>query len=48
MIEKYEFSVRWPAIRLLAALLRGRPTEVQQIVLVMPMGKLDQGQPATA
>ena len=39
MIERYEFGVRWAAVRLLAALLKGRPNEVQQIVLVMPMGE---------
>jgi len=38
MIERYEFGVRWAAVRLLAALLRGKPNEMQQIILVMPMG----------
>ena len=39
MIERYEFGVRWAAVRLLTALLRGKPNEMQQIVLIMPMGK---------
>lgn len=38
LIERSDFSVRWGAIRLLTSLLRTRPLEVQQIVMVKPMG----------
>jgi len=38
MVERYEFAVRWAAIRLLTSLLRTKSIEVQQIILVKPMG----------
>nr|CAB3267542.1 general vesicular transport factor p115 [Phallusia mammillata] len=38
MIERYDFTVRWSAIRLLTSLLRGKPSVVQQTILVQPMG----------
>lgn len=36
-VEEFDFRVRWPAIKLLAALLANRPKDIQQIVLVSPM-----------
>uniref|UniRef100_F6W9R3 Uncharacterized protein n=1 Tax=Ciona intestinalis TaxID=7719 RepID=F6W9R3_CIOIN len=38
MVEKYEFSVRWAAVKLLTSLLRGKATVVQNVVLAKPMG----------
>ncbi|XP_076818838.1 general vesicular transport factor p115-like isoform X2 [Clavelina lepadiformis] len=38
MIEKDSFAARWAAVRLLTSLLRGKPNELQQIILIMPMG----------
>ncbi|XP_056635041.1 general vesicular transport factor p115 [Diorhabda sublineata] len=37
-LEDYDFRVRWPAIRLLTSLVRCRPKDVQDIILVSPMG----------
>lgn len=37
-LEEYDFRVRWPAIKLLTNLLGNRPKEIQEIVLVSPMG----------
>ncbi|XP_071496657.1 general vesicular transport factor p115-like [Diadema antillarum] len=38
LLEDYEFRVRWPAIRLLTALLSHQAGQVQQYVLGSPMG----------
>ncbi|CAN7990686.1 unnamed protein product [Ixodes pacificus] len=38
LMEEFEFKVRWPAVRLLTGLLIHRPKEVQECVLVSPMG----------
>ncbi|XP_052865539.1 general vesicular transport factor p115 [Anopheles cruzii] len=37
-LEEYDFRVRWAAIKLLTNLLANRPKEIQEIVLVSPMG----------
>ncbi|CAH0395878.1 unnamed protein product [Bemisia tabaci] len=37
-LEEYDFRVRWPAVKLLKSLLSSKPKEVQDIVLVSPMG----------
>ncbi|XP_055599040.1 general vesicular transport factor p115 [Uranotaenia lowii] len=37
-LEEYDFRVRWSAIKLLTSLLANRPKEIQEIVLVSPMG----------
>ncbi|GAB0092238.1 General vesicular transport factor p115 [Sergentomyia squamirostris] len=37
-LEEYDFRVRWPSIKLLTGLLEHRPKELQEIVLVSPMG----------
>lgn len=37
-LEEFDFKVRWPAIRLLTTLLDFKPKELQEIVLVSPMG----------
>lgn len=36
-LEEFDFKVRWPAIRLLTALLANKPKDIQEIVLVSPM-----------
>ncbi|XP_038060951.1 general vesicular transport factor p115-like [Patiria miniata] len=38
LLEEYEFRIRWPAIRLMTALINLRSSQVQQIILVSPMG----------
>lgn len=38
LIERYDFSVRLAAVRLLTSLLRCQTNQVQQIVLTKPMG----------
>ncbi|XP_033643717.1 general vesicular transport factor p115-like isoform X2 [Asterias rubens] len=38
LLEEYEFRVRWPAIRLMTALINFRSSQVQQSILVSPMG----------
>ncbi|EEC02728.1 vesicle docking protein P115, putative [Ixodes scapularis] len=38
LMEEFEFKVRWPAVRLLTGLLIHRPKEVQECVLISPMG----------
>lgn len=38
MLEEYDFRVRWPAVRLLTSLLINKQKEVQEIVLVSPLG----------
>lgn len=37
-LEEYDFRVRWPAVKLLTSLLENKPKEIQDIVLVSPMG----------
>lgn len=37
-LEEFDFRVRWPAVRLLTCLLANKPKEIQDIVLVSPMG----------
>ncbi|XP_053695521.1 general vesicular transport factor p115 [Sabethes cyaneus] len=37
-LEEYDFRVRWSSIKLLTSLLANRPKEIQEIVLVSPMG----------
>ncbi|OCU00029.1 hypothetical protein XELAEV_18005812mg [Xenopus laevis] len=38
LLEEFDFHVRWPGIKLLTTLLKHQGTQVQQIVLVSPMG----------
>ncbi|CAG9773827.1 unnamed protein product [Ceutorhynchus assimilis] len=37
-LEEYDFRVRWPAIKFLISLTTCKPKEVQEIILVSPMG----------
>lgn len=37
-IEEYDFRIRWPAVKLLTCLSTHRPRELQDIILVSPMG----------
>lgn len=37
-LEEYDFRVRWPAVKLLTSLLANKPKDIQDIVLVSPMG----------
>lgn len=37
-LEEYDFRVRWPAVKLLTSLLANKPKEIQDIILVSPMG----------
>uniref|UniRef100_A0A1B0D1B3 Vesicle tethering protein Uso1/P115-like head domain-containing protein n=1 Tax=Phlebotomus papatasi TaxID=29031 RepID=A0A1B0D1B3_PHLPP len=37
-LEEYDFRVRWPSIKFLTSLIEYRPKELQEIVLVSPMG----------
>ncbi|KAG8230443.1 hypothetical protein J437_LFUL014707, partial [Ladona fulva] len=38
LMEEYEFNVRWPAVKLFSAMLTNKPKEIQEIVLLSPMG----------
>ncbi|XP_041431442.1 uncharacterized protein LOC446301 isoform X2 [Xenopus laevis] len=38
LLEEFDFHVRWPGVKLLTTLLKHQSTQVQQIVLVSPMG----------
>ncbi|XP_064603331.1 general vesicular transport factor p115-like [Liolophura sinensis] len=38
LLEEYDFHVRWPTVKLLTILLTNRGKEMQEIVLVSPMG----------
>lgn len=38
LLEEYDFRVRWPTVRLLTALLHNRAMQIQQCVLVSPLG----------
>ncbi|XP_057339346.1 general vesicular transport factor p115 [Microplitis mediator] len=37
-LEDFDFRVRWPALKLLANLISNRPKDIQEIILIMPMG----------
>nr|CAI5832485.1 unnamed protein product [Callosobruchus analis] len=37
-LEEYDFRVRWPAVKLMTSLVMSKPKEVQDIILVSPMG----------
>ncbi|XP_069699958.1 general vesicular transport factor p115 isoform X3 [Periplaneta americana] len=37
-LEEYDFHVRWPAVKLLTSLLANKPKDIQEIILVSPMG----------
>ncbi|XP_063244155.1 general vesicular transport factor p115 isoform X2 [Bacillus rossius redtenbacheri] len=37
-LEEYDFHIRWPAVRLLTSLLANKPKDIQEIILVSPMG----------
>lgn len=37
-LEEFDFRVRWPALKLLTHLLANKPKEIQEIILVSPMG----------
>ncbi|XP_054715999.1 general vesicular transport factor p115-like [Uloborus diversus] len=38
LIEEFDFKVRWPIVRLLSGLLSHKPKELQECILVSPMG----------
>lgn len=38
MLEEYDFRVRLPTVRLLISLLENKPKDIQEIILVSPMG----------
>uniref|UniRef100_A0A5F8H7W2 General vesicular transport factor p115 n=1 Tax=Monodelphis domestica TaxID=13616 RepID=A0A5F8H7W2_MONDO len=38
LLEEFDFHVRWPGVRLLTTLLKQQGPQVQQIILVSPMG----------
>ncbi|XP_052068337.1 general vesicular transport factor p115-like [Mytilus californianus] len=38
MLEEYDFHVRWPTVKLLTTLLTNRCKELQECILVSPMG----------
>ncbi|KAG8186280.1 hypothetical protein JTE90_004624 [Oedothorax gibbosus] len=38
LIEEFEFKVRWPIVRLLSGLLSHKPKDLQECILVSPMG----------
>ncbi|XP_054996367.1 general vesicular transport factor p115 isoform X2 [Sorex araneus] len=38
LLEEFDFHVRWPAVKLLTSLLKQLGPQVQQIILVSPMG----------
>ncbi|XP_077132612.1 general vesicular transport factor p115 isoform X4 [Ranitomeya variabilis] len=38
ILEEFDFHVRWPGVKLLTSLLRQQGPQVQQIILVSPMG----------
>ncbi|XP_018563600.1 general vesicular transport factor p115 [Anoplophora glabripennis] len=37
-LEDYDFRVRWPAVKLLTSIIASKPKEIQDIILVSPMG----------
>ncbi|XP_059475287.1 general vesicular transport factor p115 [Neocloeon triangulifer] len=38
LLEEFEFHIRWPAVKLLSSMLTHRPRQVQELVLISPMG----------
>lgn len=38
LIEEYDFKVRWPIVRLLVGLLQHKPKDLQECILISPMG----------
>ncbi|XP_073446834.1 general vesicular transport factor p115 isoform X4 [Dendrobates tinctorius] len=38
ILEEFDFHVRWPGVKLLTSLLRQQGPQVQQIILISPMG----------
>ncbi|XP_060071350.1 general vesicular transport factor p115-like [Ylistrum balloti] len=38
LLEEYDFHIRWPTVRLLTILLTNKGKELQEIILVSPMG----------
>lgn len=38
LMEEYDFRVRWPAVKLLTNLLENKQKEIQEIILVSPLG----------
>ncbi|KAK3089231.1 hypothetical protein FSP39_001968 [Pinctada imbricata] len=38
LLEEYDFHVRWPTVKLLTILLMNRGKELQEVILVSPMG----------
>ncbi|XP_071442563.1 general vesicular transport factor p115 [Hetaerina americana] len=38
LMEEYDFNVRWPAVKLFTFMLSNKPKEIQEIVLISPMG----------
>ncbi|XP_031844161.1 general vesicular transport factor p115 isoform X2 [Nomia melanderi] len=38
LLEEFDFTVRWPALKLLMNLLTNRPKDIQEIILISPMG----------
>lgn len=39
LLQEFDFHVRWPGVKLLTSLLKQLGPQVQQIILVSPMGK---------
>lgn len=37
-LEEYDFHVRWPAVKLLTSLLANKQKDIQEIILVSPLG----------
>lgn len=37
-LEEFDFRVRWPALKLLTHLLTNRSKDIQEIILISPMG----------
>ena len=38
LLQEYDFHVRWPTVKLLTILLTNQCKDVQEIILVHPMG----------
>ncbi|CAE1275452.1 General vesicular transport factor p115 [Acanthosepion pharaonis] len=38
LLEEYDFHVRWPTVKLLTILLTNKSKEIQEIILISPMG----------
>lgn len=37
-LDEYSFRVRWPAVKLLSNLVTNKPKDIQEIILISPMG----------